>query len=268
MRNIVIAALFLLANAPSAVAATPPANAEYSIDLTGNIEVAPDGSVHAYALDDGLKPVVQKLVSENIKGWKFEPILVDGRRVIARTRLRMTLKAVPAADGYALKIDKVWFGEPTRSSQMQPPRYPTAAARSGVGARVVLVLRIDAMGNVVDAHPEQTSLTTKARGKTADRWRRLFETASLASAREWKFDIPEVIDGEPAESSSIRVPVEFIMGGGPGQWHGVIPGPAVPAPWVDQEQALASAIDALDDGEMQPLDSRFKLRTEVVGMVL
>lgn len=268
MRNIVIAALFLLATAPSAVAATLPANAEYSINLTGDIEIAPDGSVHSYALDDGLKPQVQKLVSTSIEGWRFEPILVDGRAVIARTRLRMALKAVPAADGYALKVDKVWFGEPSRTSLMSPPRYPTDAARSGVGARVVLVLRIDAMGNVVDVHPEQTSLTMKAGGKTADRWRRMFETASLASARQWKFDIPEIIDGAPAESTGIRVPVDFMMGGVPGQWHGFVPGPTVPAPWMDQRKALASATHALEEGDMQPLDSRFKLQTEVVGMVL
>lgn len=268
MSRILSFALLVFATASSALAATSPSDIEYSIQLTGDIEVAPDGSVHAYTLDEGLKPVVEKLVSANIESWKFQPILVDGRPVIARTRLRMMLKAVPAAEGYALEVGNVWFGEPTRKSQLTPPRYPKAAAREGIGARVVLVLRLDAQGEVADLHVEQTSLSKEVGGKTGDRWRRMFEKATVASASEWKFDVSEIIDGAPAESSSVRVPVDFMMGDKRVVWQGIVPGPVVPAPWVDQQPSLATSPDDLGAGDMQPLDSRFRLQTQVVGMVL
>ncbi len=263
------ACLLLILSFASLAAPVPAVQPEYSMQVTGEIEIAPDGSVHGYKLDNGLKPKVRELVAANIDSWKFEPILVDGRAVIAKTRLRMMLEAVPVKEGYRLKVSSVWFGEPTRTSLMNPPRYPQDAARADLGARVVLVLKLDAAGNVVAAHPEQTSLSTKVSGKLADKWRKLFERASIDSASSWKFDVPEIIDGTPAQSSSIRVPVDFIMGsGGLDQWRAYLPGPVTPAPWLERQALVAEAAGNLGNGEMQPLDSRFKLKTNVIGATL
>ena len=264
-------AAFLLLVLPFASLAAPVPTAqqpEYSMQVTGDLEVAADGSVHGYTLDEGLKPKVEELVAASIDRWKFEPILVEGRPVIARTRLRMTLKAEPFEQGYRLRIENVWFGEPTRTSLMDPPRYPTAAARVGLSARVVLVLKLDSAGNVTAVHPEQTSLSAKISGKTAGVWRRRFEIASIEAASKWKFDMAEVIDGAPMDGS-IRVPVDFMMGSsGIEQWHGYFPGPITSAPWAETGQQVASASDQLGNGQVQPLYSRFRLTTEVMGAVL
>ena len=267
--RMIAACLLLVLPLTSFAAPAPATQPEYSMQVTGDIEVAPDGSVHAYTLDEGLQPKVQELVAANINRWKFEPILVDGHPVIARTRLRMALKAEPFEGGYRLTVENMWFGEPTRTSLMDPPRYPMEAARAGLGARVILVLKLDANGNVIAVHPEQTSLSAQASDKIAGLWRKRFESASIDVASKWKFGVAEVIDGMPADRSSIRVPVDFIIGtGGIEQWRGYLPGPVTPAPWMETGQQVASAADQLGNGQIQPLDSRFKLTTEVVGVAL
>lgn len=242
-----------------------------SMTVTGHIEIAPDGSLHTYQLDKGLSPAVEQLVEKNLRQWRFEPITVEGRPVIARTRLRLMLSAEEIADGYQLRVENVWFGEPTRTSKMRPPQYPAQAAYAGLGARVILVLRLDASGKVIDVHPEQTSLGAIAKNeKQAEEWRGVFEKVSVAAARRWKFDVTEVIGGAPVETSSVRVPVDFEMMGktSDNRWRGFVPGPRRPAPWVTDEIAATQSIDDLGADDTQPLDSRFKLKTQIVGALL
>lgn len=69
---------------------------------------------------------------------------------------------------------------------MRPPRYPTEAAMAGLGARVVLVLKLDRAGKAVQQHVEQTSLSARAANeKVAEDWRRRFEQVSIAAAKHW-----------------------------------------------------------------------------------
>lgn len=264
----VLLLLFLLSAAAQAQQGVKPA---LSMTVTGHIEIARDGNLHTYQLDKGLPPAVEQLVEQNLRQWTFEPITVDGRPVIARTRVRLMLSAEEVAGGYQLKVENVWFGEPTRTSKMRPPQYPVQAAYAGLGARVILVLKLDAGGNVTDVHPEQTSLGAIAKDeKSAEEWRAVFEKASVAAARRWKFDVTEVIEGAPAETSSVRVPVDFEMMGSTSKnrWRGFVPGPRRPAPWLTDEVAATQTIDDLGVNDTQPLDSRFKLKTQIVGALL
>ncbi|WP_368563109.1 hypothetical protein [Pseudoxanthomonas sp. UTMC 1351] len=268
-----IAILLLLFLVSAAAQAQQDAKPTLSMTVTGHIEIAPDGSLHTYQLDKdkGLPPAVQQLVEQNLRGWTFEPITVDGRPVIARTRLRLMLSAEEVTGGYQLKVENVWFGEPTRSSKMRPPQYPMQAAYAGLGARVILVLKLDASGKVIDVHSEQTSLGAITKNeKQAEEWRAVFEKVSVAAARRWKFDVTEIIEGAPVETSSVRVPVDFEMMGSTSKnrWRGYVPGPRRPAPWVADEVAATHAIDNLGANDTQPLDSRFKLKTQVVGVLL
>ncbi|KAF1718862.1 energy transducer TonB [Pseudoxanthomonas wuyuanensis] len=268
MRAIAVLLLSLLL--PAAAQAQRGVDPELSIDVTGHIEIGPDGGLHAFELDKGLSPPIERLVEQSLRRWQFEPVAVDGRPVIARTRLRLTLSAEKVAEGYQLKVEKAWFGEPTRTSKLAAPRYPVEAARANLGAKVILVLRLDADGNVVDAHPEQTSLSAVAKNeRSAEQWRALFEKASLAAARSWKYGITEAVDGAPVATSSVRVPVTFTIGSSPeNRWHGFIPGPRKPAPWAMEELAANPVSEDLRDGDAQPLDSRFRLKTPIVGTLL
>ena len=249
---------------PLAAMAAPPRT--YEMDAVGEIEIGPDGAVKDYRLGGDLPQGVIQAVASNVRRWKFEPILVDGRPVIATTRMRLALAAVPTqGDQFALKVTNVWFGEPEKTRALAPPLYPPAMQRAYAGGKVSLIVKVDANGNVVDAMPEQTSLSEDVKGKTANRWRRMLEESSIAAARNWKFTSTEKIDGE-AMPTLVRVPVVFSMGG---QWSGFIPGPIQTVPWLIRESTASQAMrDTLEDGQMQPLDSRFKLAQEVVGTTL
>jgi outer membrane biosynthesis protein TonB len=238
----------------------------YEMEAVGDIEIGPDGTVKDYRLDENLPKGVVRAVDRSVRLWKFEPIQVDGRPVIATTRMRLGLTAVPMeGDNFALKVTNVWFGEPQRRQALAPPLYPPAMQRAYIEGKVSLILKLDAGGNVMDVMPEQTSLSKDVKGKAANRWRRMLEESSVAAARSWKFTPTETVDGE-ATPSLIRVPVVFTMGG---QWKGFIPGPIQPIPWLIRESVASQAMrDTLEDGQAQPLASRFKLAQEVIDTTL
>lgn len=256
---------------PRAMAKLPlPA---YELNANGQIEIGPDGAVRNYTLDGKLPPEIAQAIDRSVRAWTFEPILVDAKPVIAKTRLRLVLLATPVDDDhYALRVENAWFGEPESNSRMKPPRYPSDAARAGLGAKVVLAIRTDEQGKVTDVMAEQTSLTASGNPKLEERWRKLFEKASMEAARSWTFPGSEELDGQRM-SSVIRVPVAFSMSPSTGKknkWQGYVPGPVRPIPWVQVDTvATQGDRDALQgDGDMQSLSSRFRLRDDVIGKTL
>ena len=74
------------------------------------------------------------------------------------------------------------------SRSRNPPRYPPSALRSGIEGTVVLVISIDAQGNVLDIEVEQSS-----RNRDLDR-------AAIAAARKWAFN-PQIENGQPVAST-------------------------------------------------------------------
>jgi hypothetical protein len=247
---------------------------ELEMSTAGEIVIGPDGRVTSHQLETGLAPVVQALVDKNVKTWTFEPILSEGRAVSARTRMQLALSALPDRDGnYILKLENVWFGLPKARNLHQPPAYPKAAIKAGIGARVLLQARLDDQGNVIDVHPYQTSLDrlvgTEGR---SERWRKQFERASLAAVKRWKFTPGESIGGQPLESI-VLVPLSFQIYGsssGPShsEWRAYHPGPITPAPWVNPESLAGLDADRLDTGDVGALDSRFRLTSDVIGKAL
>ena len=73
---------------------------------------------------------------------------------------------------------------------------------------------------------------------------------------------------------SVRVPVTYTLTDRhkpdvDGKWQAFVPGPLRPIPWVTPETIAAqSGSDTLKDGDAQPLNSRFKLKDQVVGTTL
>ena len=59
------------------------------IELTarGEIQIAPDGHVSDYELKTKLAPSVAQALDRAVRGWRFEPVLVDGRAVAAKTTM-------------------------------------------------------------------------------------------------------------------------------------------------------------------------------------
>lgn len=238
----------------------------FDLEAVGTIEVGPDGAVQDYSLETELDPDVAALVDRTVRGWRFEPVLVDGQPVIAVTRMRLELEALPRGDDYALRVADVSLGSPD-PGHIPPPAYPRSARDEGLGAKVTMLLKVGADGRVQDVHVEQVSLD-KRMGRRSELYRQRFADSTRETALGWSYDMGELIDGEPV-AARFRVSVEFggRRGDGWSERQAYIPGPYHPSPWGDQRQG-----DARDEmpaqGEMQALDTRVKLSEDVVGTML
>lgn len=265
-----LASLLLAFTALAAQAGEPASAPEMSMTATGEIVIAPDGSVREHKLDKGLAAAIETLIDTSVRAWRFEPILIDGRAVIATTRMSLELTAVPTAEGdYTLTLSSASFGVPASYGKLTRPHFPKAALREQVGARSLLIARLDAQGQVVAVHAYQTSLSRNLHEARARKMRELFETAGIKAVMQWKFTPGETLDGV-VMGGSFSVPVEFDVTSHPGDnhWHAYVPGPISPAPWIDENRVAQVDTDALADGDIGPLDSRFKLTSDVIGKAL
>ena len=85
------------------------------------------------------------------------------------------------------------------SKNMNPPKYPPAAMRAGIEGTVILIIDVDANGNVTNV-----SVETSSRNRDLDR-------AAMQAARGWRFNAATA-NGKPAPGR-VRVPVDFNLGG-------------------------------------------------------
>ncbi|MBS0591216.1 MAG: energy transducer TonB [Proteobacteria bacterium] len=272
MRNLLwIGMLFLTAPAAADAQAGKPM---LELHVSGEVQIAPDGHVSDYVLASDLAKPVASLVEKNVRGWIFEPVLINGRAVVAKTAVNMAIKAEPVDESnYRLRIVDVHFGGATLSkAHMYPPKYPAQAIRAGVGGKVVLALRLDENGNVAEAVPYQTNLDVRTRTeKEAELYRQILEKASLDAAKRWHYDLTEKYDGKPIRSS-VLVPVAYSLdsrGAKDGHWKSYLPGPVHDIPWKHDGQVAAKADAAsIPDGSALSLDSNFKLKSDVIGKTL
>src|SRR4051812_34017858 len=93
------AAVLSMSIAAYALAASSTENAMYEMSAVGEVQIAPDGSVSDYRLQSTLSPAIAKLVDGAVRSWHFDPIVVDGKAVVAKTALRLSLKAEPIDAG-------------------------------------------------------------------------------------------------------------------------------------------------------------------------
>ena len=80
---------------------------------------------------------------------------------------------------------------------MNPPRYPPAAARAGIEGTVILIIDVDANGNVTNVAVEKSS-----RNRDLDR-------AAMEAARKWRFE-PALHRGAPV-GVWMTLPVRFAL---------------------------------------------------------
>lgn len=251
--------------------------AEVTLLATGTIDVAPDGRVAGYSLDeaDKLPPVVRTLMDKAKGTWTFEPVLVDGKPTLARTKMSLRFVAKESDDGaYSVRISAADFrvAQPAEELpaplSMKPPIYPMEAARNGVRGTVYVVARFGRDGRVQESFAEQVNLRVVDSERGMNKWRTLLSSAALLAAKQWAIRPPE--RGEEADDDhwTVRVPVDFVLNGekGPayGQWQAYIPGPRQRAPWIDPDEVSMSA-DALAGGGVYPVGGGLRLLTPLGG---
>lgn len=250
---------------PLLAAATPRAETlkqvESSMLVKGTIETNADGSVNTVAIDKQEKfpPGLVDFVQKQILAWKFEPVLVDGKAMRARSPMSVRVVARKVGeDSYSIAIRNASFegeepaeGETLTSVRMIPPRYPKAAGMSGASGMVYLLVKVGGEGRVVDAIVEQVNLKTIGTTNEMTVWRKALAGAALGAARQWTFKTP--VKGEQANQEfwTARIPVAFYMNDNMdavyGKWEKYIPGPRQSAPWSEENRPGFSP-DALADG--------------------
>lgn len=275
VRSCVLASVLMAFGAANAHADTPASILE--LNAIGEIQISANGHVSEYRLESQLPPAVAALVDRSVRAWVFEPILIDGNPVAAKTSLHVGLKAEPVAgkDDYLLQVTSVSFGAPKRLAGVKPPRYPKELVRAHTGGKVVLALRVDESGNVVEVLPYQSGLDRDAFAQAdAMRYRRLLEEAVVDAARHWHFNPGEEINGKPI-GTEVLMPIEFSVCAMPcarpsnSRWREYFLGPVQPVPWLHGDDArLGRQVAALGDGESLTIDSHFHLRESVVGKTL
>jgi len=271
-----VASIVLLALAMggvTALASEPLPTLEMAAD--GEIQISADGVVRDYRLQSQLSPAVAGLLDKRVRAWTFEPVVIDGKPVLARTAMHLSLRAEPVEgrDSYRITIASVIFGEPRLGAGVRKPRYPEFAVSAHLGARVMLALQLDDTGKVTDVLPYQTSLDRRPGSENeAERWRRMFEQASVTAARTWHYDLSEKLNGKTV-GARVLVPVEFSLNEPgsrpqPGAWKAYLPGPVHEIPWMLTGAIASERLANLGDGQSLSLDSRFHLKDDVVGKAL
>ena len=270
---------------------------EASMLVTGEIAVNPDGSVYVYSLDqrDKLPPVVTRLIDGALPHWKFTPVHVDGKAVLAKASMSLRIVARqidPEHD--AVRIAGAAFGAQTARSdktsecangacmaylKWSPPGYPHNLLNDLVSGTVYLAVEVDQQGKVAQVAVEQVNLRRLADEGTLGRWRRELGAISMAAVRKWTFQVPRTGLEAGKDHWVVTIPVNYnisvpgmrdtIGKPGYGQWDVYVAGPVNSIPWAEaQRKQVASqgGADAVpDNGTPFVADTRFVLLTPVGG---
>ena len=270
-----------------AFAAPDPAGkrvVEASMLVTGSIVIAPDGSVRSFAVDkpEKLSAAIRSVIDKTVGGWKFVPVVMDGRPVTAQTKMHLRLISAPIADGnYAVRVADASFTGDTPAEYERsggtavrrlPPKYPVGALRARVGATVYLLVKVGNHGQVLDATAEQVNLDTLGTVRQMAGLRDAFANASVAAALRWTY--PPPTGGVQSSDAYVvmRVPLTFTInrsGARPvdhyGRWQTYVRGPREVVPWLDVAQMPAGGVDTIPDGSVLLLGQGPKLATPVSG---
>lgn len=216
-----------------------------TLRVDGELSIDPQGKVSDYRITTKLDPQLERLVRRAVPTWRFKPILVDGKPVIATSPMRITLSAEEVDQGYKVVVDNVVFRPNTReeweaeeasrkasprmsvageappslvwikSKSMRPPGYPPGLQRAGVEGVVLLTVRLHPDGTVAEVFASQSSLlNVKGSARQLDRARVVLERSAIDAAKRWAFDV-SAEDAEPstlsADALTVRIPVEYFM---------------------------------------------------------
>lgn len=226
---------------------------EGSMLIKGRIDVAVDGTVTGFSIDDRdqVDPLALAHVMRHMPHWDVQPATVDGMPVASSTPFSLRLVARRIDDAqYGISIAGVSIRDDLpeearlQANSMQPPRYPLDMLRAGATGIVYVVARVDASGRVVDTHVEQVNLTVLAQPKQANLIRKRLAATAARAAHAWTFHPPTTGPDAGRADYSLRVPVEFIIGAKAvgttyGQWSVHVPGEWTPAPWTGRDDGIA-----------------------------
>jgi hypothetical protein len=202
--------------------------------------------------------------------WRFEPIVRDGKPIMAKTGMSLDLAATKVGAGYTLRIERVVFV----SSRSKPvrfvlPQMPHSAMASGTNFDVLAAMRVDAQGNVVDA--ALLSLVLHGGNHPPKHLRDDMASEMARALKRSKFKPADVAAGERGDDT-FYLPLDYRTGRGRGETLSIGERfrDATPVPWLSPEQQ-PKLIDLPESKGGMPVamaDSDVRLSTKVVGASL
>jgi hypothetical protein len=150
------------ARGPGAVRKT----VEASMQVTGQVVIAPDGALRSYVLDnpEALPAEVRSLLELYLPACEFSVTTASGKpdEVTAKMSLQV-LARQNGKGGSVLMVNDSNFMDPDTPDpisivDMSPPQYPMTALRLGLSGTVYVVLRLNPDGSVADTHAEQVNM--------------------------------------------------------------------------------------------------------------
>lgn len=257
MRHLVLTSLLCLAGAP-ALASSP---AVYLADGRGSITIAPDGSVAEVEIAERFGKGIDEPLREQIRAWRFEPVLQDGIAITAVAHMQLKLRAdMLDKDQATVQVVKADFIDSPRSGDKHPgnaftpPVYPKRAMNRGYGAHVMLRVEVDETGRVINSAGLSGWLTGPGDlpGRQ-ERMMQIFVDASRKAVAKWQMPRPA-----SSGSRTYTVPISFRLQNRVwAQAHWI---DRQPEPWM---LAVDSANVAALDATGKPLRSDIRLLTEL-----
>lgn len=274
-------------------------NSIMTMRVDGEITIGQGGGVLDYKITTPIKPEMQQLLDQAVRKWTFHPVIVDGKPVIAKNKMRITLAAHEAGRGYAVSVDNVTFrGMPSESpsgqdkpsaeqggsvvittKSMKAGGYPRGLKQAGVEGAVLLYVRVSLDGNTQDVIAVQSSLyNVRGRQDVLDKARKLFEDNAIAAARRWKFNVTVTKPNPTPEDMTVTVPYRYVMGRNAnredaGQWRVELRSEKAIVPWLldtrtDTRTVQDIGVSDLDSDDVMPLASSLQVPDGVIGETL
>lgn len=166
------------------------------VDLAGGLVKFSESAIDCDKIQSSVLRSLEMRDERVVGRWvtsssRFEAI--EPRSAIGELFYMLCLPEIvaPSAGDVGVSVD-------VESFRMNPPRYPPAAARAGIEGTVILVIDVDAIGNVIGISVEKTS------------GNRDLDRAALEAARKWRFN-PGWSGGQKV-GGRVRVPQDFYLG--------------------------------------------------------
>lgn len=270
-----ISRMLLLALALASSASLASDVEHFTASANGKLTVGADGRVLEVEVEGAhgrrLGAEVAKAIEDQIRRWRFAPPMQDGKPVSLDGRMRLTLVATRTRgeEGARFGIRKVRFLEPqekvagasgsTPAHHTPAPSYPQEVGAAGVGAEVMLALRIGPDGRASEVATQSLSLlgNLASQENIHRRQARILRHAAETAGKRWTFE------GFP-EGQVVLVPLRFIPGSDSAWMRTVAVRVNVPL-WVLASMADQTAVSFDDDG--QRLSTRITLETPLADPI-
>ena len=81
------------------------------MEVTGKVLIGVAGEVTAVEITSELTPPLRDALLAQARGWKFKPIIMQGRPSAAQAAFRLVLAATEKGGEYEVRIDGIDFGD-------------------------------------------------------------------------------------------------------------------------------------------------------------